>query len=66
MKPVKRKYVLHKVKSKSNVDVYYTMEHWKTKRIDGKLFIKVTKKDPTITGGQQTFWMCKQNLDYIS
>lgn len=59
MKPI-----LQKVRSKTNQDIYYTYANWPAKDIDGVTFLPVVRDVPGIKL-QQTFYLRKDNLDYI-
>ena len=55
-----------KVKSKSNIDIYFTNPEWKTKVIDDVEFISVVKFiHETSNKSSQKFWMRKENVDII-
>lgn len=60
----KMKPILQKVRSKTNQDIYYTYANWETKDIDGVTFLPVVRDVPGIKL-QQTFYLRKDNLDYI-
>ena len=62
MKTVKP--ILQKVRSKTNQEIYYTYANWETKDIDGVIFLPVVRGEPS-TKLQQTFYLRKDNLDYI-
>jgi hypothetical protein len=64
MKHVKNKPILKKVRSKTNSDTYYTFSNWDTREIEGVTFIPVVKDLPS-EKLQHTFWMRKDNVDYV-
>ena len=64
MKTVKIKPLLKKVRSKTNSDTYYTFSNWDTKEIEGVTFIPVIKDLPS-EKLQHTFWMRKDNVEYV-
>ena len=64
MKTLKTKPILKKVRSKTNSDTYYTYSNWETKQIEGVTFIPVVKEVPN-KKLQHTFWMRKDNLEYV-
>ena len=55
---------LLKVRSKTNMDIYYTFENWDTQEIEGVTFIGVVKDEPSHKL-QQIFYMRKENLEFI-
>jgi len=57
--------VLQKVRSKTNSDTYYTYRHWETKEIEGVTFIPVVRDMPDGKKLQHTFWLRKDNLEYV-
>jgi hypothetical protein len=65
MKKAKKvKPLIRKVRSKSNLDIYYTYSNWETKEIEGVTFIPVVKEsDPKKL--QHTFWLRKDNVEYV-
>jgi hypothetical protein len=64
MKNVKIKPLLKKVRSKTNSDTYYTFSNWDTKEIEGVTFIPVVKDLPS-EKLQHTFWLRKDNVEYV-
>jgi hypothetical protein len=64
MKNVKIKPILKKVRSKTNSDTYYTFSNWETKEIEGVTFIPVVK-DLSSEKLQHTFWLRKDNVEYV-
>lgn len=56
--------ILKKVRSKTNSDIYYTYSNWETKEIEGVTFIPVVKDLPS-EKLQHTFWMRKDNVEFI-
>jgi hypothetical protein len=64
MKNVKIKPILKKVRSKTNSDTYYTFSNWDTREIEGVTFIPVVKEVPS-EKLQHTFWMRKDNVEYV-
>ena len=64
MKTVKIKPLLKKVRSKTNSDTYYTFSNWDTKEIEGVTFIPVVKEVPS-EKLQHTFWLRKDNVEYV-
>jgi hypothetical protein len=64
MKNVKNKPILKKVRSKTNSDTYYTFSNWDAREIEGVTFIPVVKDLPS-EKLQHTFWMRKDNVDYV-
>ena len=56
--------ILQKVRSKTNQDIYYTYANWETKNIDGVTFLPVVRDVPSMKL-QQTFYLRKDNLEYI-
>ena len=56
--------ILKKVRSKTNSDIYYTYSNWETKQIEGVTFIPVVKDLPN-QKLQHTFWMRKDNVEYV-
>ena len=64
MKTVKIKPLLKKVRSKTNSDTYYTFSNWDTREIEGVTFIPVVKEVPS-EKLQHTFWMRKDNVEYV-
>jgi hypothetical protein len=64
MKNVKTKPILKKVRSKTNSDTYYTFSNWDTREIEGVTFIPVIKDLPS-EKLQHTFWMRKDNVEYV-
>jgi hypothetical protein len=64
MKNVKIKPILKKVRSKTNSDTYYTFSNWDTREIEGVTFIPVVKDLPS-EKLQHTFWLRKDNVEYV-
>ena len=64
MKTVKIKPLLKKVRSKTNSDTYYTFSNWESKEIEGVTFIPVVKEVPS-EKLQHTFWLRKDNVEYV-
>jgi hypothetical protein len=64
MKTVKIKPLLKKVRSKTNSDTYYTFSNWDTREIEGVTFIPVVKEVPS-EKLQHTFWLRKDNVEYV-
>jgi len=64
MKTVKIKPLLKKVRSKTNSDTYYTFSNWDTREIEGITFIPVVKDLPS-EKLQHTFWLRKDNVEYV-
>jgi hypothetical protein len=64
MKNVKIKPILKKVRSKTNSDTYYTFSNWDTREIEGVTFIPVVKEVPS-EKLQHTFWLRKDNVEYV-
>jgi len=64
MKNVKTKPILKKVRSKTNSDIYYTFSNWDTREIEGVTFIPVVKESPS-EKLQHTFWLRKDNVEYV-
>jgi hypothetical protein len=64
MKTVKTKPLLKKVRSKTNSDIYYTYSNWESKEIEGVTFIPVVKDLPS-EKLQHTFWLRKENVEYV-
>jgi hypothetical protein len=64
MKTVKIKPLLKKVRSKTNSDTYYTFSNWDTREIEGVTFIPVVKDLPS-EKLQHTFWLRKDNVEYV-
>ena len=64
MKTVKIKPLLKKVRSKTNSDTYYTFSNWETREIEGVTFIPVVKDLPS-EKLQHTFWLRKDNVEYV-
>jgi hypothetical protein len=64
MKNFKIKPILKKVRSKTNSDLYYTFSNWDTKEIEGVTFIPVVKEVPS-EKLQHTFWLRKDNVEYV-
>jgi hypothetical protein len=64
MKNVKIKPLLKKVRSKTNSDTYYTFSNWDTREIEGVTFIPVVKEVPS-EKLQHTFWLRKDNVEYV-
>jgi hypothetical protein len=64
MKNVKTKPILKKVRSKTNSDTYYTFSNWDTREIEGVTFIPVVKEVPS-EKLQHTFWLRKDNVEYV-
>ncbi len=64
MKTVKNKPILKKVRSKTNSDIYYTFSNWDTREIEGVTFIPVVKDLPS-EKLQHTFWLRKDNVEYV-
>jgi len=65
MKKVKKiKPLIRKVRSKTNLDIYYTYSNWETKEIDGVTFIPVVKENDA-KKLQHTFWLRKDNVEYV-
>lgn len=62
MKKVKP--IIRKVRSKTNFDTYYTSSQWETKEIDGVTFIPVVKESDS-KKLQHTFWLRKDNVEYM-
>lgn len=62
MKKVKS--IIRKVRSKTNLDIYYTHSNWETKEIDGVTFIPVVKEVDS-KKLQYTFWLRKDNVEYV-
>ena len=58
------KSILKKVRSKTNQDVYYTYSNWETKEIEGVTFIPVVKENDS-KKLQHTFWLRKDNVEYV-
>jgi hypothetical protein len=64
MKNVKTKPILKKVRSKTSSDIYYTFSNWDTREIEGVTFIPVVKEVPS-EKLQHTFWLRKDNVEYV-
>jgi hypothetical protein len=64
MKTVKNKPILKRVRSKTNSDIYYTFSNWEPKEIEGVTFIPVVKDLPS-EKLQHTFWLRKDNVEYV-
>jgi hypothetical protein len=64
MKTAKIKPQLKKVRSLTNSDTYYTYSNWEAKEIEGVTFIPVVKDLPS-ERLQQTFWLRKENVEYV-
>ena len=62
---MKNKPIIKKVRSKTNSEIYYTWSNWETKEIDGVTFIPVVRNPPDGLKLQQTFYMRKENLEYV-
>jgi len=58
------KEVLKKVRSRTNLDTFYTYSHWPSKEIDGITFVPVVKNLPGVQT-QTLHYMRKDNLEYI-
>jgi hypothetical protein len=56
--------IIKKVRSKTNSDIYYTWSNWETKEIEGVTFIPVVRDVPS-EKLQHTFWMRKDNVEYV-
>jgi len=59
------KAIIKKVRSKTNSEIYYTWSNWETKEIDGVTFIPVVRIRPDGSKLQQTFYMRKENLEFV-
>lgn len=64
MKTAKIKPQLKKVRSLTNSDIYYTYSNWEAKEIEGVTFIPVVKDLPS-ERLQHTFWLRKENVEYV-
>jgi hypothetical protein len=65
MRKVKKiKPLIRKVRSKTNLDIYYTYSNWETKEIEGVTFIPVVKENDS-KKLQHTFWLRKDNVEYV-
>ena len=62
MKTVKP--ILKKVRSLTNSDIYYTYSNWESKEIEGVTFIPVVRDMPN-EKLQHTFWLRKENVEYV-
>jgi len=62
---MKNKPIIKKVRSKTNSEIYYTWSNWETKEIDGVTFIPVVRNPPDGLKLQQTFYMRKENLEFV-
>jgi len=62
---MKNKPIIKKVRSKTNSEIYYTWSNWETKDIDGVTFIPVVRSRPDGSKLQQTFYMRKENLEFV-
>ena len=56
--------ILKKVRSLTNSDIYYTYSNWEPKEIEGVTFIPVVKGMPN-EKLQHTFWLRKENVEYV-
>ena len=56
--------ILQKVRSKTNQELYYTYANWEAKDIDGVTFLPVVRDVPSMKL-QQTFYLRKDNLEYV-
>jgi len=59
----KSKNIIRKVRSKANQDIYYTSPEWKTKEIEGVVFMPVVKM-PTMDQ-KMVHWMRKDSMEYV-
>ena len=60
-----KKPYIQKLRSKHNSEIYYTWSNWETKDIDGVAFLPVVRDVPDNLKLQQTFYMKKDNMEYI-
>jgi hypothetical protein len=60
-----KKPYIKKLRSKLNSEVYYTWSNWETKDIDGVEFIPVVREEPSDSKLQYTFFMKKDNMEFI-
>lgn len=62
---MKNKPIIKKVRSRLNLDSYYTMSDWDLKEIDGVQFVPVVRQLPEKNKKQPVFYMRKDNLETI-
>lgn len=60
-----KKPYIQKLRSKHNSEIYYTWSNWETKDIDGVVFLPVVRNEPNDLKLQQTFYMKKDNMEFI-
>ena len=62
---IMKKPYIQKLRSKHNSEIYYTWSNWETKDIDGVVFLPVVRNEPNDLKLQQTFYMKKDNMEFI-
>jgi len=60
-----KKPYIQKLRTKHNSEIYYTWSNWETKDIDGVDFLAVVREEPNNLKLQQTFYMKKDNMEFI-
>lgn len=56
---------LVKMRNRLTLDEYYTSPQWKTKEIDGVVFMPVLKSLPGEKTQPSPFWMKKESLEKV-